>query len=163
MSGKLSDAQAAFVRKYITEPGRSSGAEDTPRVVSLVQLQKARLLYGKTLAHARDQLKALEGAIVRTFKDQPDAEAMAKSAKKIYGALRSVDMRLISCLDEALNADDPAERARLQTRAAGLIDEYTSMMNDNPVIGIIDDNPIYPVTVRKALEKSLGALKAQLA
>lgn len=153
----LTATQITFLRKFLAAP-----AAKPPPAISLVKLQKARLLYSKTLDHVRTQLKALEAAIVRTFKDTPQAKFMAANAKTIYRALNGVDLRLIECLDKALNADNFEQRAKLQAQAVALVDEYTRMINANPVIGILDDNPIHPVTVRKALESSLGVLKAQL-
>lgn len=165
---RLSPVQAEFLRSYVTdalpEPVDDPAVSPAraPRPVSLVGLQKARLVYVKALVHARDQLRELEAAIVARFSDTPYAPSMTKAARAVHGALKGLDTRLIACLDDALSAGDPATRAQKQKDAAGLIDGYIKAIDDNPVIGLIDDNPFHPVTVRRALETSLTALRAQL-
>ena len=102
---------------------------------------------------ARMARAATDGAVLVTLPPQPHPR---------HGALKGLDTRLIACLDDALSAGDPATRAQKQKDAAGLIDGYIKAIDDNPVIGLIDDNPFHPVTVRRALETSLTALRAQL-
>lgn len=165
----LTPAQASFIRNFIAElPSTAAAKENTasslPRsAASLVKLQKSRLIYAKTLKSISAQLKTLEAEIVRYFKDEPRIPDVAKSAKKVYLTLAAVDTKLVDCLDDALNANTPGDRLRHQASAVDLIDAYLKQIQSNPVIAILDDNPIHPVSVRSSLLKVLTGLRAQLA
>lgn len=157
----ISAAQADFLKRFLGFDPRNTGAPP-PEPVSLVALQKARLLYSRTLSEVQSELKALEAAIIRTFKDEHDAAEMAKNAKIVYSVLGSVDTRLIDQLDAAYNAQAPADRARALSKCVKIIDVYIKSLNANPIFGILDDNPIHPVSVQKTLEKTLSALRERL-
>lgn len=166
-STSLTDAQVSFIRGFITDLPAShlkdGGAMNSPaNAANIVTLQKARLVYAKTLQSISAQLKTLEAEIIRFFKDEPRVQNVANSARKVYLTLASVDTKLVDCLDDALNASTPEDRLKHQEAAVALIDGYLKQVNSNPVIAIIDDNPIYPVSVQSSLLKVLTGLRTQL-
>lgn len=127
-----------------------------------VDLQKLRLVWDTARGVIRAQLVKLEGAIVDTYRDRPDAASAADLAKRVHLALDAFDGRLVDTLDAALNADDPSRRAALEAAAADIADDYLRLLDSDPLLRAIDSNPFTPVAVQSTYRKTLVALRDRL-
>ena len=76
--------------------------------------------------------------------------------------LDGLDNRLIDKLDEALNAADPAQRAKLNQQAKAIAVEYTAFINGNALMADIDDSGFTPVAIRKSAVGALTLLSSKL-
>ena len=74
--------------------------------------------------------------------------------------LERLDESLADRLDEAANATDPAERARLVAAARASIAQYQAVLASEPLIADLDDNPFVPLSIQKTLTATLTALAA---
>lgn len=159
----MNQTQVSFLNSYLGA-NLTSGSENAPDlpVVSLVDLQKARLAYDAARKSVRKDLQGLEAAIGAVFKGQVDHSEMVAAAKRVHVILDLVDERLLDRLDDALNAADPKERAKHHRDAVKIIGEYSGILDTNPLIAALANNPFKPVSVEATLRKTLTALSAKL-
>jgi hypothetical protein len=80
----------------------------------------------------------------------------------LSGILEQLDTRLIDKLDEALNAEDPAQRQQLNLQAKNIIGEYMTFVNSNALMADIDESGFTPVAVRKTAVEALTNLSSKL-
>lgn len=141
-----------------------------------VALQTSRLAWNDFRNSVQSQLKNLERELLAQVKahnaeagagqepgeeEQFDEAEVAVGVQRIYTVLERFDIRLIDKLDQALNASG-AERAKFQSEAAGIVREYQSYVDGDPLIAGIDDNGFLATTIRSEARKTLGALAQQL-
>lgn len=160
----LSETQINFLRRFVAPVPTSSDTADTSAPVqSLVALQKIRLAYTETRKNAAKELESLETAIQQYFADEPDAAEIAVVAKRVHEGLYAFDDALVDQLDEALNCTDPNDRRACEHKAAKQIKQYLAAVETDPILTILDDNPIKPLKVQASMRKTLTALSGQLA
>ncbi|MCV2870227.1 hypothetical protein OEW28_16495 [Defluviimonas sp. WL0002] len=165
----LTAKQSAFVSAYlgvpVPKPGQERVAPARPEGagrVSFVELQKLRLSWDKCRKDVIRQVDSLEAKIVAHFKDAEDAREVAETATKLQSVLENIDESLLDTLDAALNADDPKERADLQREAGAITRDYIALLDSDPILLMIDDNPFQTTTVRAALRVALNDLRGVL-
>ncbi|MFY9476970.1 MAG: hypothetical protein WAQ08_04800 [Aquabacterium sp.] len=81
----------------------------------------------------------------------------------LYTVLERLDDRLIDVLDDALNAEEGAQRQGHQRDAIGLVDEYLAYVNSgDPFLEAVDDNGLVEVQLLRELRKRLSDMHTQL-
>ncbi len=76
--------------------------------------------------------------------------------------LDSLDTRLITELDDALNATTYQERMRYQYRAQDVIEEYIEFVDEQDIFEAIDQNGFESVNIAARLRQTLASLEKAL-
>ena len=148
----------------LPEPKAAKPVEEPAApVVSFVVLQQCRLAWDAARGKARDEIEALQEAILEESKEDPKAAIIAKMVRRFDRVRDQFDTALLDKLDAALNAKDPKKRSALNTQAGGMIRQLLAYMASEPLLSSIDDNPFLPVTVNKDLTAALKSLAGKLA
>ncbi len=136
--------------------------------MSNVLFTQSRLAWDQTRKKIQAELKKLEQSILEVCLDPDlvqnrfDFSTLASDTKTLYTILDSLDTRLIDKLDEALNEENPAERAKHQAEASAIVKEYVAFVQSNNLMSSIDENGFTPVTVRKSALSALQLLQSKL-
>lgn len=72
--------------------------------------------------------------------------------------LRRLDTSLSSKLAEIAKGVDGAAHGKLVGEAQAIIQRYTAYVDGEPMVKMLDDNPVHPVRVRQTLDAALAAL-----
>jgi len=130
--------------------------------VSLVALQQSRLAWDQARKQIQTDLKALEADIIATCDADEEVGAGAVNVGVLHTVLDGLDNRLIDKLDEALNAADPAQRAKFNQEAKAIAGEYMAFVNGNALMADIDDSGFKAVSIRKSAVGALNMLSSKL-
>lgn len=130
--------------------------------VSLVALQQSRLVWEATLKKVRADGVKLTSAMVDRFDGESDQGEAQRAAGRVDESLARFNEDLTEILDEALNAEDPEDRAALNAEAASVIDGFLKDLDADPVITLLDTNPFVPVAIHKTLSSTLKTLASKL-
>jgi hypothetical protein len=128
-----------------------------------VHQAKVRLGWQMARQKLAADLKALEGAILEHYRDQPEGADLATRVRRFDDVLGTLDESLADKLDAALNAADPAQRSALHEQARTILAGYAQYVRDEPLIAALDDNPFVPLSTHKTLLKTLKVLDSSLA
>ena len=149
--------------------GKAEESEESEKVIpkaekgaSLVALQQVRLAWDQTRKQIQVDLKTLEGSILAACEEDEEVESEDVDVAVLQTVLDGLDNRLIDKLDEALNAADPAQRAKLNQEAKGIAAEYSAFINGNALMADIDDSGFTPVAIRKSAVGALTLLSSKL-
>lgn len=140
-------------------PQPSASSKDGP----LVAFQKSRLDWDTTRKAVQSELQTLEKTILEMSSGEEDFDQIAAGTKNLYTMLETLDTRLIDKLDEALNAEQVEQRKQKQIEALDIVDEYLDFVEDDDLIGDIDDNGFIGVNIRGRLVATLNDLAKRLA
>lgn len=160
MPEALTDTQAAFITRFITDPGSMVAAGTSE---GFVALQRARLKWESTRGTVAGQLRALAAAIVTATRDEPWAGEAAGNTPLLFAMLDTFDTRLGDTLDEALNAQDAMRRTERLRAARAILKDYSGYLQSDPIFEELDENPFLPVTIRRDLTAVLTELERQIA
>jgi hypothetical protein len=147
------------------EEESEESAEVTPKAekgASLVALQQVRLAWDQTRKQIQVDLKTLEASILAACEEDEEVESEDVDVGVLQTVLDGLDNRLIDKLDEALNAADPAQRAKLNQEAKGIAAEYSAFISGNALMIDIDDSGFTPVAIRKSAVDALTLLSSKL-
>jgi hypothetical protein len=150
-------ATAAATAEASPTPGN-----EPAKAPSLVALQQTRLAWDKTRKTIQSELSKLEDSIRSACAADEEVGVESLDVGALNRILERLDTRLIDKLDDALNAQDPAERARINQEAKGLVDEYLAFVNEDALMADIDDSGFVPVAVRKTATATLTLLASKL-
>jgi hypothetical protein len=142
-----------------------AGATEAPpraQPASKVVFTQSRLAWVAARTKVHGELKKLEDAILDTYKDEDVFSEVQSAVRKLDSILENFDESLADKLDEALNATDEAEHARLHGEARGIIQRYRRFLDSDPLVRDIDGNPFVPLTVHATIDKTLSVLESKL-
>ncbi|MEX0310448.1 MAG: hypothetical protein AB3N17_09390 [Tateyamaria sp.] len=154
----LTETQRQFIETYITPVTSGDGTSGA----SLVELQKMRLAWDGARKQASRDLQKLEKSIVATFANEPELVQVANIARGMSASLDRLDASLIDCLDNALNAEDANARESHSAKAAKITRQYISILDSDPVLKIVEDNPFVPVKITTPMREALLGLSGTL-
>jgi hypothetical protein len=142
------------------DPDAAPGGE--VKAPSMVVLQQTRLEWDKTRKTIQAEIKKLEDSILAGAAADEEVGADGVDLGSLNGILEQLDTRLIDKLDEALNAEDPAQRQQYNLQAKNIIGEYMTFVNSNALMADIDESGFTPVAVRKTAVEALTNLSSNL-
>jgi hypothetical protein len=134
-------------------------AEATGKQVVFTQ---SRLAWDAARKKAHDEIEKLKDSIRVVYRGEDDFTQVEASLAKLDEVLRRLDERLITKLDEALNAG-PEERPRLNGEARKLVQDYKAYLTSDELVQSLDNNPFVPLTVHKTLLTTVSVLEKKLA
>jgi hypothetical protein len=143
------------------DPDAAPGSAEV-KTPSMVVLQQSRLEWDKTRKTIQAEIKKLEDSILASAAADEEVGADGVDVGSLSGILEQLDTRLIDKLDEALNAEDPAQRQQLNLQAKNIIGEYMTFVNSNALMADIDESGFTPVAVRKTAVEALTNLSSKL-
>jgi hypothetical protein len=143
------------------DPDEASGSAEV-KTPSLVVLQRTRLEWDKTRKTIQAEIKKLEDSILSSAASDEEVGADGVDLRSLNNILDRLDTRLIDKLDEALNAEDPAQRQQYNLQAKSIIGEYMAFVNSNALMADIDESGFTPVAVRKTAVEALTNLSRNL-
>jgi hypothetical protein len=144
-----------------TAPKESEEGGKKPEI-SLVALQQSRLAWDQARKQMQAEIQKLEASILSACKEDEEVESEEIDVSLLQTVLEKLDTRLIDKLDAALNAADPAQRAKLNQEAKGIAAEYSAFVNGNSLMADIDDSGFAAVAVRKSALDALAVLSSKL-
>jgi hypothetical protein len=154
------------IEGLIAESGTGATAGGIPKVAGAtgtnVVFQQTRLAWDATRKTIQAEVKKLEDSILASCKEDEEVGIDGVDLTSLSSILERLDSRLIDKLDEALNAQDPAERQRVHLQAKNIVTEYMAFVNDSPLMADIDDSGFTPVAVRKTALSALTLLSSKL-
>lgn len=163
-ASRVAEARAALVEVAGLLRGlkaRGDGHAAAEPAVSLVDLQKARLLWDGARKSVHTDLEKLKQKILEDCADDPDVDEARQCVTRLDDILVRLDEKLIDLLDQALNADGAARTALLR-QAGGRVKEYVAFVETDPVVRAIDGNPFVGVGVQSTMTKTLAVLARKL-
>ena len=150
-AGQSSTAKAAA--SSAPPPGTAAGA---------VVYAKSRLAWIAARQRMTSDIEKLRSELANTYKDAGLAAEVEKSYHSVVAPLlESLDESLADKLDDATNATDPTQRAKLVAEAREIMVRYEEALK-NPVIADLDGNPFVPLTIQKTLSATLTGLSAAI-
>ena len=157
----VAKAEALMAKLDGTE---TQASPKTPSHVSpKVLYTQTRLAWDGMRKHVQAELRKVEAAVLSESANEPDFDVISGNVKVLYTVLERLDDRLIDVLDEALNAEEGAQRQGHQRDALGLVDEYLAYVNSgDPFLEAVDDNGFVEVQLLSELRKRLSDMRAQL-
>jgi hypothetical protein len=104
-------------------------------------------------------LEKLRSEIVATYQEDGSAPELDKRYRdRVAPLLATFDERLADKLGEATTATDPAQHSKLVAEARGIIGEYQTYLDGEPLIGDLDANPFVPLTIKATIGATLAAV-----
>ena len=164
------EAKRSWVSRVlgVTLPGAEAPAWDAgvadvvPNGLSFA-FRKARLEWAFARTTARAGLERLQAGLRGALKDHPQFATMDQAIGTLSRALAGLDDRLDDTLDAALNTADPGKQAEHKKAALAIIGEYQRVVDDDPLLVRMDDNPFMKVAVQAVLATQLAAMARELA
>jgi hypothetical protein len=124
-----------------------------------VTYAKSRLAWLAARQKVQSQIETLRGQINTAFaEDETFAGIDGAYTQFVSPVLAALDERLADKLDEATNAVDPTQRAKLVEEARAIMREYEAYVAGAPVISALDSNPLMPLAIRQTLSVTLTTL-----
>ena len=139
------------------KPQASSSAAKAP--VSLDGLQQS---WQAALKKVRSDEAKLVKAMVARFEGHPGLAEAKRAAQRVTDALKPFDQQLSNVLDQVVKAANQNDRIVWQKRASALIGTYLTSLDNDPVIAMLDSNPLMPVAIHKTLSTALKWLSSKL-
>ena len=124
-----------------------------------VTYAKSRLAWVATRKKVDTDIEKLRTEIVATYRDQGIGVELEKAFQaRVAPVLAALDDRLADALDDATNATDPKERAKLVAEAKEAIGDYTTFLSTDKTIADFDANPFVPLSIRNTVSATLAIL-----
>jgi len=147
------------VETLLKSPGSGTPAGSAPKAMgSQVAFAKLRLEWEAQKNAVAKQLETLRTTILAEY---PDPESAA-SAAKLKQILARFSKGLSKNLDDVYTAADEVSQTKFRQASVGIIGEYLSYVETDPLISHVEVNPFLAVNVRGALSSALQGLKTQL-
>jgi hypothetical protein len=147
-----------------------AGADNQPPEGNVIFTQ-SRLVWDVTRKKVRTELDGLARAVRTTcqkwnkdpnFTHEVNLGKLETGLKNFNRILERLDTRLNDKLDEAVNAMNAGERQVKRAEAKGLVQEYLSFTNGDPLLAVIDQNGFLATKVRASVLATLTALSSKL-
>jgi hypothetical protein len=100
--------------------------------------------------------------VLADIKDDPDFANISKNSAVLYRPLEKLDERLMTKLDDALNATTAEQRNACHEEALTIVDEYMDFARTDVLLHDICDNGFTDVDIESVLVERLTAMAAQL-
>jgi hypothetical protein len=110
----------------------------------------------------RAELEKLQQQVLADIKDDPDFANLSKNSAVLYRPLERLDERLMTKLDDALNATTAEQRNACHEEALTIVDEYMDFARTDALLHDICDNGFTDVDIESVLVERLTAMAAQL-
>jgi hypothetical protein len=139
------------------------GAKPAPAAAAAgpVAYAKSRLAWIAARKKMESEVEKLRTEILAYYKDAGmDGELADAYSKRVGPMMEALDEELADKLDEATNATDPAQRAKLVTEAKAAIARYQSFLAQDEGVASLDSNPFVPLTIQQTITTTLAALSA---
>lgn len=124
-----------------------------------VTYAKSRLAWLAARKKVESEIEKLRSAILTTYQDDgiaPDLERAYQD--RVAPILAGLDERLADKLDEATNATDPAQRAKLVAEAQAIMKDYETFLASESIIADLDANPFVPLSIQQTITATLSTL-----
>lgn len=154
------------------EPQPEPKAEATqeppaPLAISPVKLGKASLLWRGMWAKADKDMKTLEDAVITAMEDDDevapaDYATIQANLKSVTSLTTRLNISLADALDLLINTRPDALAAPL-AHINRQLDDYTSVLEQDEMIGLLADNEFHPVSVKADLLKAVQTIRAVVA
>jgi hypothetical protein len=137
-------------------------ALETP-VATAETFTKARSIWVATRQKVQQELDKLGAELGKTYAEEP----VAGQVKTAYQAkrddlLRRVDGDLLPAIEALVANADPTRRDALVEQARTVAKELQTMVDADPLVDALDDNPFVPLSLHKTLMTSLNGITGSL-
>jgi len=125
---------------------------------------KARMAWDACLSIAAREAGKLRAEITAAYSGHGfGAEVDAFFTSRIDPAIQRLeDSELVATLAAASRSADPQERRRLLADGVRIVETLQSMIDHDPVIARLDDNPFTSVAIARTAKATLGTLRKTL-
>lgn len=124
-----------------------------------VMYAKSRLAWIAARKRVESDLAKLKAEIMEAFKDEGLAGEIDTAYRaEVAPVLETLDERLADALDDAVNASDPAVRAKHVAEARAIMGEYAQFLGSSKIISELDSNPFMPIAIKATIGGTLSAL-----
>ncbi len=144
------------------QPAGAGAAAASKPATSQVDLDGVKQSWESALAKVRADQTKLVKAMVGRFKGHPGLPQAKLAAERVVAALKPFDEQLSEVLGQARKSEKPEDRRVWQKRASALVGSYVTRLDTDPVIAMLDTNPLMPVAIHKTLSKTLQWLASKL-
>lgn len=129
------------------------------KAVDPAALAKIGSIWKATGERVRADILKLRGKLVEQYASGPSGTAISDAYdKRVATLLGAFDGELNGKLDEASKAADPAARQAPLEAAREMIDKYKALVEGDPLVGDLDDNPFVKLSIRATMGTTLTAL-----
>jgi hypothetical protein len=144
------DAQPSATRSAATQPAPGGGA---------VAYAKSRLAWLAARKKVESEIDKLRSEIIATYQaDGIAAEIEKRYRERVAPVLGTLDESLADKLEEATNATDAAQRAKLVEEAKQIMQRYETYLAGEKIIADLDSNPFVPLAIQQTISATLTAL-----
>jgi hypothetical protein len=120
---------------------------------------KARLAWVGVRKKLETDLDTLRKHLLEFYKDAGIAGDLDKRySERVAPVLAHLDEDLADTLDAAVNATDPAKRAKLVEDAGKTIKRYQDFIASEAIFGELDANPFVPLAITQTVTATLATL-----
>ena len=142
--------QALDAQPSASQPAPGGGA---------VAYAKSRLAWLAARKKVESEIDRLRGEIIATYQaDGIAAEIEKRYRERVAPVLGTLDESLADKLDEATNATDAAQRAKLVEEAQAIMQRYETYLAGEKIIADLDSNPFVPLAIQQTISATLTAL-----
>lgn len=166
MSGSQSTDRDIWVARVLGVDVEASAAQRArASAPSLVQMQKARLVWDAARKRVASEIEQLRTAVAADFEGDEAEDDVLDGLDQLDDITSAFDDRLIDTLDLLLDErTKETERPALLKEAHDLLGEYESFASSNPVFKALDGQTPFGVTlsVNSTMTQALKGLRATL-
>jgi hypothetical protein len=164
VSGQIKNNDFAQATKGLDELALLVSQDGSaPKESGAAGLQSAAQSWQAARQAVQGELTKLQIAILKAYQPTLPKDKLADLAnatKQLHNIMDKLDDRLVKTLDEARNAKTPDALKKLAT---SIVKQYRSFVDSDPLVGMLDDNPFTPVSVRGRLIQALADVDKKLA
>ena len=124
---------------------------------------EARLEWNQTRLNVHRQIRDFQNALRDELREEADFSDVDREIAKLDLILTTLDEGLEVRLDEAMKAQQAADKTRLKEDAQRIVRDYIGFVRENPYLPRLDLNQFMPMTVNAELTARLAALEKSLA
>jgi hypothetical protein len=152
----------AVVRTALQDRGEVAQDATSDRTV---MLQTSRLDWDSARKRLHADLQRVAAAVIQECgnPDEYDIAHVKERVKELDALLEALNEDLIVVLDQALNAADASSRTKLEQQAIQLVQQYTFVVENDPLVEAVDNNGLVNVSIRDSMSKVLKELDRRLA
>lgn len=127
-----------------------------------VSLNKARLLWNRARQQLLKEMKTLADTIVSECEDDEDLSEVAEEATELTSRVSRFDDQLEKVLEQMVETPDGKEREGMKKKVAGLIDSYTTVLEEDFFQDVDNHNGFAQVSVASTATAALTAVRKTL-
>jgi hypothetical protein len=157
----LAIPSAALAASSATGDRPNRAAPPDPTATQMVA--KSRLAWLATRKKIETDLGKLKSAVMAACQGIDIESALeAGFRERVEPVLEQLDESLAHKLDELNGTADAAQRTKLVAEAKAIIKRYEAFAGGSQIIGKLDGNPFFPLTISKTLAATLGTLSSAI-